>query len=143
MDQNVKISADKNDLKEVAEARLRDFSILKRSKQYSGAVYMGRFVVEVFLKCLICKKIGQAKLHKVFHSHDLEFLLFFTGLEKQLRTTANEKRLASFMKINAHTVDDLRYRNPQKVTESDCNDWNRWLNDENEGVVPWLRKKLK
>ena len=111
------------------------------AKQYAGAVYMGRYVVELYLKCLICKRIKKSVLHKIFFSHDLQFLLSFTGLEIELEKRC-PKRKSSFDQIKAQITNDLRYQNPNKVTLSDCKAWDRWLNDKHEGLVPWLQKKL-
>jgi hypothetical protein len=130
------------DLIAVAEARLREFHALRAANEHAGAVYIGRYAIEVFLKCAICKRLGKTKLPKLFHSHDLPGLLYFTGLEDELKNL-EPLRHKSFEDVKGQQVDDLRYQNPGKVTVTDCNDWNAWLNDSQAGLVPWLREKLK
>ena len=135
-------SADLATLKAVARDRLRDFEVLKDSGQYSGAIYMGRYVIEVYLKCLICRRLKKANLPKIFHSHNLKTLLFFTGLNDELRES-QPKRFKSFERMDEQKIDALRYQDSKKVTVSDCNSWDKWLNHHEEGLVPWLRKKLR
>ena len=130
-----------NDLKLVAQARLLDFHALKKAQQYAGAVYMGRFVIEIYLKCLICKRLQKHGLPELFHSHDLNGLLYYSGWNEELERDA--QRWDNFTKITAFKIDMLRYQNPDVVTESDCNDWDIWLNDVEGGLVPWLQSKLQ
>ena len=130
------------DLTAVAEARLREFRVLRNAKEYAGAVYLGRYVLEVLLKCAICKRLGKDELPTIFHSHDLNVLLYYSGLEEPLKQDA--LRFSSFEDvISGPDVDGLRYRNPTQLTEQDCDNWNTWLNDPDRGLVPWLREKLK
>lgn len=144
MTKNLDIKEDHEltDLIAVAEARLREFHVMRTAKQYAGAVYIGRYVVEVYLKCAICKRLGKTKLPRLFHSHDLPGLLYFAGLEDELKTK-EPLRHKSFEDVKGQQVDDLRYQSPGKVTATDCDDWNAWLNDNQAGLVPWLREKLK
>jgi hypothetical protein len=129
------------DLRAVAEERLAEFRELRRAGRYAGAVYMGRYGIEIMLKCAICKQLGKAELPVIFHSHDLEKLIYFTGLEEELE--AQQDRLESFKQIRGHSIDDLRYQNPVKVTDANCQQWDIWLNDSEKGIVPWLLEKLK
>lgn len=125
----------------VAEARLREFHVLRAAKEYAGAVYLGRYIVEVLLKCGIIKRLGKTKLPRIFHSHDLDGLLYFSGLGDELKK--EPLRLDSFDFVRRQRVDDLRYQNPAKPTATDCDNWNVWLNDSGKGLVPWLRERLK
>lgn len=131
------------DLKRVAQARIREFHALKEKKLYAGAIYMGRVAVEVYLKCLICRRLNKKGLPELFHSHDLGGLLYYAGLREELKLPRNNKRQQSFESINGQVLNALRYQNPGKVKLSHCNDWNRWLNDRSEGLIPWLQKKLR
>ncbi|MCY3020917.1 MAG: hypothetical protein NTW87_18015 [Planctomycetota bacterium] len=142
MDLTTDTSADLADLIAVAEERLRDFQALRKAGCYAGAVYVGRYAVEVFLKCLICRRLGKTKLPVIFHSHNLAALLFFAGLNEELEEK-QPRRFASFKEVRGQRVDQLRYQNPARVGVSDCNNWERWLNDKREGIVPWLRKKCR
>lgn len=141
--ENLKVneSVTLNDLRLVAQARLHDFHALKKAGQYAGAVYMGRFVIEIYLKCLICKQLKKQRLPELFHSHDLNGLLYYSGWKEELER--DEQRKDIFQKINGCKVDMLRYQNPNAVTESTCNDWDKWLNDVEGGLVPWLQSKLQ
>ena len=98
-------------------------------------------MVELLLKCAICRHLKKTELPVIFHSHDLDKLIYFTGLEDELK--ADAERRNGFEQISGHQISDLRYQNPSKVTEANCQEWDTWLNDPAKGLVPWFREKLK
>ena len=129
------------DLVAAVHERLLEFQVLRAAGRFAGAAYLGRYVVELLLKCAICKQLGKTRLPIIFHSHDLEKLIYFTGLEEQLE--AEPEKYLSFEQIKGHEIDDLRYQNPSRVTYADCQGWDIWLNDPSKGLVPWFLEKLK
>lgn len=85
----------RNDLKKIAQTRLKDAGILMASKRYDGAVYLCGYAIELALKARICrtlKWIGYPSSNKefenyqTFRTHDLDVLLHLTGLEKSIKT---------------------------------------------------------
>ena len=111
---SIRESSDVADLKQVAQARLREFKVLKEARLFSGAIYMGRFAVEVYLKCLICKRLEKKRLPELFHSHDLLSLLYFSGYQEDLQSK-HAKRFENFKKIAENKIDSLRYQDSRFV----------------------------
>jgi hypothetical protein len=82
------------DLHELAEERLADAEALYDAKRYEGAFYICGYAVEVALKKKICTTLGwseyptSGKLYVSFKTHDLEFLLHLSGVEKNFVLSA-------------------------------------------------------
>ena len=107
---------------------------------YAAALYLAGYAVEALLKCAICKALNLDELPVVFHIHDLETLLFFSGLYKEIQ--ADAVVWISFRNIQATWNEKRRYTDPSAVSASECNNLNQWLNDPISGVVPWLEARL-
>jgi len=84
----------RNDLKKIAQTRLKDADILMASKRYDGAVYLCGYAIELTLKARICRTLkwkGYPSSNKEFENfqsfrtHDLDVLLHLTGLEKSIK----------------------------------------------------------
>jgi len=127
----------------VAESRLAEFELLRREKRFVTAVYISGYAVEALLKCAICKTLRTQELPIVFHYHDLDSLLFFSGFEGDLKVVP--RIYDNFTKFATTWNPEWRYRHPVQenlAAEQICNDVAVWLNDSGEGVVPWLKGRL-
>ena len=75
----------RNDLQQLAEARLLDATVLLNAGRLDGAYYLLGYVVECALKACISKQFGlyevpDKNLVRDFYSHDLKDLLKIAGL---------------------------------------------------------------
>jgi HEPN domain-containing protein len=84
----------RRDLRTIARGRLRDAQVLLRAKRFDGAFYLCGYAVELALKARICRTLGwpgfpeSAQDFKGLQSvrtHDLEFLLRFSGVEARVK----------------------------------------------------------
>jgi hypothetical protein len=132
----------KDVLRRLADARLDEFEVLRTATppRNAGALYLAGYAVEALLKCAICRTLNLDELPVVFHTHDLEALLFFSGWYKDMM--ANPAVYNSFIQIRAMWNEQQRYTDPPTVTTANCDDMNVWLNDPVSGVVPWLKARL-
>jgi len=129
-------------LRRLADSRLAEFDTLRTvtPPHYAAALYLAGYAVEASLKCAICKALNLDELPVIFHIHDLETLLFFSGRYKEIQ--ANAVVWASFRNIQIAWNEKLRYTDPLAVNVVNCARMNLWLNDPISGVVPWLEARL-
>jgi len=85
----------KEDLRNMADARLDDADALNAAARHDGAVYLCGYAVEVALKAKICDTLGwpefpetsaEFKNLQSFKTHDLDILLKLSGVELQVKT---------------------------------------------------------
>lgn len=85
----------RNELKKIARARLKDANILMASRRYDGAIYLCGYAIELALKARICRTLkwqgypstkSDFQNYQSFRTHDLDVLLHLTGLEKTIKT---------------------------------------------------------
>ena len=83
------------DLRTIAEERLKDAEALLESQRYDGAVYLGGYVVELALKSRICRTLSWAGFpqtrnefqnYSSFRTHNLDVLLRLSGTEQAVKT---------------------------------------------------------
>lgn len=73
-------------LMQSANERLRDAKVLdkRENKRYTGAVYLGGYVLECLLKAAICTVQGTVRLPAKYLTHELNELLDATGYRSTL-----------------------------------------------------------
>lgn len=133
------------DLQDAYQARLRDYSCLAAAKRHAGAVIMAIFSVEILLKCLICKNIGEQALPRVFQEHDLEGLLIMAGLRSKLQHPRLAKIQYSWTRIREFGERSIEFRylaEASVIRAADFVQFRMWLEDAKVGVVPWLKRQL-
>ena len=133
-----KVEIAASDLEIIAEARLREFELLRSSGEYAGAYYLGGYAAELFLKRAICRLLGLSHLPIVFHIHNLETLRFFSGVSGRL--SAAPGVAANLNSLHSGWNERMRYAAPAAISQEDCDDMDRWLNDPADGVIPWFRR---
>ncbi|MBU1864766.1 MAG: HEPN domain-containing protein [Candidatus Omnitrophica bacterium] len=78
------------DLKLIAETRLKEATALYEADLYDGAAYICGYVVETALKARICKNLkikeypDDGKEKPIFSSHDFDRLLLLGGLQNRI-----------------------------------------------------------
>ena len=84
----------RNELRKIARARLRDADILMASRRYDGAIYLCGYAIELILKARICRTLkwqgypstnSEFQQYQSFRTHDLDVLLHLTGLEQKIK----------------------------------------------------------
>lgn len=82
------------DLLGIVKERLADVETLLKDDRYNGAVYLCGYAVEIALKHKICLTLNwdgfpssnrEFEKYKSLKTHDLDALLSFTGIEKEIR----------------------------------------------------------
>ncbi len=87
-----------NDLKILAEVRLKEARVLHRNGLYDGAAYLCGYVVELALKARICKHLNISEypdtgdFKPIFSSHDFDRLLLLSGLQREVNITNISKK---------------------------------------------------
>ncbi|MBT9099504.1 hypothetical protein KFZ76_17555 [Methylovulum psychrotolerans] len=83
-----------NDLETIAEARLLDAEALIVAGRYDGAIYIGGYAIELWLKARICKTLKWAGFpssskefgnYRSFKVHNLDVLLHLSGMENEIK----------------------------------------------------------
>jgi HEPN domain-containing protein len=119
------------DLLDVGVHRLAEAKILLRESQFAGAVYLAGYGVECYLKAVICKTLDLAGLPRVFMTHDLDILLFHSGLHNRLQSdnamADRFKRIVGQWNVERReekqgnkTIlrESIRYRRPRDFSKS-------------------------
>ena len=80
-----KPAIDRSLLERLADERLRDFDVLQTGSRFAAAIYLGTYAVECLLKACICKTLDLSELPVTFKSHNLDTLLFHSGLYRRIQ----------------------------------------------------------
>jgi HEPN domain-containing protein len=141
----------KESLRHIAEARLADAQLLCEAGRYAAAIYLGGYAVECYLKAAICKSLDWVELLGAFKTHDLEGLLKYSGFDRQLRSSpdvlesfSRSTKLWSGQDTNGRAAEPtgIRYSLPAEFDKQRADDFFKWLNDPDAGVIPWLRNRI-
>jgi putative cell wall-binding protein len=137
---------DRNDLKKISKARLREAKILYKEKQFDGSVYLAGYALETALKARICKILQidyppDGNLSKAFLTHNIKELIILSGLSKKLE---NMVFSSFYFKINWSVVttwsEQFRYKKIGTNSKQDAKDIIEALDDSNYGVLTWIKK---
>jgi hypothetical protein len=147
------------EIKQLANLRLAEATILFEAGKYDGAFYLAGYSVELMLKVKVCEHFridnlfdkngcmiqGISDLRKVVETHDINLLLIFSGLEGKFRTAQkhNKKLRDSYRFFTASTGnktdwnEQVRYLPINSKTQEDVKEFIHLLNDE-EGLLKWI-----
>jgi hypothetical protein len=139
---STKTEAGRDVLLRVADSRLAEFQVLRAATPpcNAAALYLGGYAVEALLKCLICRTLNLPELPVLFHVHDLDVLLFYSGRYDEMRADAPVWK--SFVGIQALWDEKCRYADPPTVSAAECDRLDLRLNDPASGVIPWLKARI-
>jgi hypothetical protein len=109
------------EIKQLANLRLAEATILCEAGKYDGAFYLAGYSVELMLKAKICEHLridnlfnkqectmqGISDLRKVVETHDINLLLLFSGLEAKFKKDKinNVKLRDTYLFFTASTGD--------------------------------------
>lgn len=135
----------RSDLEKIGEERLREAEALLEAGCFAGAVYLGGYSVECYLKAAICHRLTWDQLLGAFKTHDLEALLRYTGLagplEDQILVYENFRQIVGLWNDKNGDV-AVRYRNPADINQATAQTFHDWLLGVPEGLIPWLRRAI-
>lgn len=86
---------DRNEIRKIAKARLKDAEALVASRRYDGAIYLCGYAVELGLKARICRTLKwpgfpstnrEFNDYRSFKTHNLDVLLHLTGREDKIKS---------------------------------------------------------
>ena len=84
-----------DELRQIAEERLKDAEALLAAGRYDGAIYLGGYVVELSLKSRICRVLNwkgfpqsrnEFQNYLSFKTHNLDVLLSLCGAEDTIKS---------------------------------------------------------
>lgn len=132
-----------DELKDLADLRLREAEALYAAGLFDGAKYLSGYVVELALKARICRLLDQdeypdkGRLKNVYAVHDLDQLLLLGGLEKSV-SPAN-KALFDNWSTAALWKPDRRYDAAGSTTQQDAEEILNAIRDSTNGVLTWIK----
>lgn len=149
------------EIKQLANLRLAEATILLEAGKYDGAFYLAGYSVELMLKAKICEHLridnlfnkqgcnlqGISDLRKVVETHDINLLLLFSGLEQKFRIAkaTNVKLRDTYLFFTASTGnktdwnEQVRYLPINSKTENDVKEFIDLL-DHEEGLLKWIEQ---
>ena len=116
-------------------ARKDEYEALRATGKWSGAIYHAGVLVELALKLVICKNIGETKLPVMFQIHDLDLLLYCSGQRNNFLSQPNLRR--NFDIVNKRWSMELRYKGATQ-TQADSDLVHQALFDQLDGVLAFL-----
>jgi HEPN domain-containing protein len=127
------------ELRELAEARLREAETLIEAGHFSGSYYLAGYAVELGLKACISKQfkadtIPERALVDKIYKHDLAQLLELAGLKASLNSAS--KRLEENWQVAKNWTSAARYT---QFDEDRAAELLAALTEERDGVMPWIR----
>jgi len=122
-------------LMQSANERLRDAKVLakKENKRYTGAVYLGGYVLECLLKAAICVVQSTERLSARYLTHELDELLDATGYRSDIPREIDRK----FADVTFWNV-QLRYQGKRY----NAGEAQRFLKNVEE-IRQWLIEKME
>jgi uncharacterized protein (DUF2225 family) len=135
--------ATRQELKDLANLRLREAEALFAAGHYDGAAYLCGYVVELALKARICRLLGSAaypdtgKNKPVYATHDLDQLLFLSGLQPKL--VAGSQLFANWS-IALPWKPERRYSPVGTFSKQDASDILDAIRQPNQGILRWIKK---
>lgn len=139
------ISPTGNDLKQLAELRLREAEILFDQGMYDGSAYLSGYAVELALKAVICNKLKiarypSAKQHKgAFAIHDFDALLFLAGLSSEMSVATADEAVLTNWSVATEWGPERRYSPPGAYERVSALALLDAIRDVDTGVLSWLK----
>jgi hypothetical protein len=132
---NKVIAEDVATLRQAYQLRKREYDALRAAGEWSGAVMHAGILVELALKIAICKNMDVTHLPKAFQVHDLDYLLYCTGLQN---TFLNDPDLLrNFTVGTTRWSMDMRYKGAI-TTQRKADKIHQALFDPANGVLTFL-----
>jgi len=138
----------RNELKRIATTRLKEAKALYDKGLYDGSVYLAGYVAEIALKARICKILKEplypdtGRIGGLYKTHNMDDLVTLAGLRVQLdQKLSIEPQFRSNWTLVTRWNEALRYRPIGSATQSEATRLINALEDTNEGVFTWIKKR--
>jgi hypothetical protein len=126
-------------LRQAYQLRKREYDTLRAAGEWAGAVLHAGVLLELALKIVICKHLDITRLPLAFKVHELDFLLYCSGLWNAFFN--NKKLYRNFGIVQARWTMELRYQGAV-ITEKKSNEVHEALFDQSSGVLTFLSSFL-
>ena len=132
----------RQDLQNLALARLEEVEVLLNNHQYSGAYYLSGYVIECALKACIAKQTQEfdfpdKKTVMDSYTHDLEKLVKVAKLDKELRSLLDDPNFSLRWLEVRDWSEESRY---QTHSQQKALDIYLAITDPTHGVLQWLQQ---
>lgn len=138
----------RRELKKLAEIRLLESKALFDKKLYDGACYLAGYVIELALKARICKVLDMVhypesgEISRSFKTHKYDELIKLSGLERKFDEAKNlNPSLLTNWSLVTEWSEEFRYRPVGTNTQIRAHKIINALEDSNDGVFTWIKKK--
>jgi hypothetical protein len=134
----------KQQLRDLANLRLREAEVLFAAGLYDGAAYLCGYVVELALKARICRVLDAneypdgGKYKQVYAVHDFAQLLFLSGLRPKM--DPSNVTLFNNWSIAVPWNPERRYSPPGTHSRQDAEEILDAIRDKNDGILRWIKK---
>lgn len=102
--------------RKLASKRFTEAKLLNKKRLYSGAYYLGGYVIELALKACYCRNVKKGSfppergIYNKLYSHDLNNLLDVSGIKSNFNTEAlTNNSLQTAWNIAKEWSEDTRY----------------------------------
>jgi hypothetical protein len=129
------IEQDAATLRAAYQERKAEYEALRTAGRWSGTILYAGTLLELALKQVLCKHFNVAQLPVIFQVHDLQLLLYCSGLWSVF--TSDKILLQNFSFIFDRWSMALRYEGAIK-TQQDSDAFDQALFDQSRGVITFL-----
>lgn len=134
----------RNDLKELAQARLREAKVLLDNDEYSGAYYLAGYVIECALKACIAKRTREFDFPDKStvvdsYTHNLTALVKVAGLQPDLDAEIqnDQEWFGPYWGVIKLWTEHTRYSIIDRSTAANLFEA---VSDSKHGVLKWLKR---
>ena len=131
------IQQDAATLLEAYHERKAEYDALRAAERWAGAVLYAGSLLELALKLVLCRHLAVTNLPAIFQVHDLELLLYCSGL--YARFSSDDLLNENFLLIQKRWSMALRYEGATK-TQRDADEFEQALFAPTHGVITFLSK---
>jgi hypothetical protein len=122
-------------LLEAYKERQAEYDALRAAGRWAGAVLYAGTLLELALKLVMCKHLEVSNLPTIFQVHDLELLLYCSGLYTRL--SSDDLLNENFLLIHKRWSMALRYEGTAQ-TQQDADDFDQALFSPSHGVITFF-----
>lgn len=133
------------DLRQLAELRLREAEVLFNQGMYDGAAYLSGYAVELALKAAVCTNLKithypTAKQHKgAFAIHDFDGLLFLAGLSSEMTVAKANPAVLINWSLATEWGPERRYSPPGNYDQASALALLDAIRHPVSGVLTWIK----
>lgn len=133
--------ATREELKDLAQLRLREAEALFAAGLYDGCVYLCGYVVELALKAVVCATLAISEYpnEQMFKTHEFTKLTLLAGLQEQI-TAANPALLKNWS-VATEWESEWRYKPVGTYGKARAEEVVEAIKADPDGVLPYLSQR--